>query len=72
MTTAEGVGEDNTKCFKHTYMGDFNLSDRELRKKGINCIGDLLVQKKNYCKFKDWMAPLVARMHDNHNVRSAE
>ena len=34
-------------------MGDSKLSGRELRKKGINRIGDLLVPNKNNCKFED-------------------
>ena len=54
VTTAGGVEEDIIKCFEHTYMGDFKLSGRELRKKGINRIGDLLVPNKNYCEFEDF------------------
>ena len=69
VTTAEGVEEDVIKCFEHTYMGDFKLSGRELRKKGINRIGDLLVPNKNNCKFDDWMAPLIKRMHDEQDAR---
>lgn len=43
VTTAGGIEEDIIKCFKPTYLGDFKLSGRELRKKGINRIGNLLV-----------------------------
>ena len=31
----------------------------ELRKKGINRIGNLLVPNRSYCLFEDWMAPLL-------------
>lgn len=34
VTTAGGIEEDIIKCFEHTYMGDFKLKGRELRKKG--------------------------------------
>ena len=43
VTTAGGIEEDIIKCFEPTFMGDFKLNGRELRKKGINRIGNLLV-----------------------------
>ena len=67
VTTAGGIEEDLMKCFEHTYMGDFKLSGRELRKKGINRIGNLLVPNKNYCIFEDWMSPIIEKMHDEQD-----
>jgi len=67
VTTAGGIEEDLMKCFEHTYMGDFKLPGKELRKKGINRIGNLLVPNKNYCKFEDWMTPLIEKMHDEQD-----
>lgn len=67
VTTAGGIEEDLIKCFQPTYMGDFKLSGRELRKKGINRIGNLLVPNKNYCEFEEWMAPLLNKMHDEQD-----
>ncbi|CAB9498524.1 Deoxyhypusine synthase [Seminavis robusta] len=64
VTTAGGIEEDIIKCFEPTFMGDFKLNGRELRKKGINRIGNLLVPNKNYCDFEDWMSPLIDSMHD--------
>ncbi|KAL7544534.1 hypothetical protein ACHAWF_007915 [Thalassiosira exigua] len=72
VTTAGGIEEDIIKCFEHTYMGDFKLSGKELRKKGINRIGNLLVPNKNYCQFEDWVAPLISRMHDEQDRRWLE
>ncbi|XP_014246839.1 probable deoxyhypusine synthase isoform X2 [Cimex lectularius] len=57
VTTAGGVEEDLIKCLAPTYLGDFNLDGRELRDKGINRIGNLLVPNDNYCKFEDWINP---------------
>lgn len=67
VTTAGGIEEDIMKCFEPTFMGDFKLKGRDLRKKGINRIGNLLVPNKNYCKFEDWVAPLITRMHDEQD-----
>lgn len=44
VTTAGGIEEDIIKCFQPTFMGDFKLNGRELRRKGINRIGNLLVR----------------------------
>ena len=50
VTTAGGIEEDIIKCFQPTFMGDFKLNGRELRKKGINRIGNLLVPNKvSFC-----------------------
>mmetsp|Transcript_9448 Transcript_9448/g.10774 ORF Transcript_9448/g.10774 Transcript_9448/m.10774 type:complete len:440 (+) Transcript_9448:60-1379(+) len=67
ITTAGGIEEDLMKCFQPTYLGDFKLSGRELRKKGINRIGNLLVPNKNYCEFEDWATPLINKMHDEQD-----
>jgi deoxyhypusine synthase len=40
VTTAGGIEEDLMKCFQPTFMGDFKLDGRTLRKKGINRIGE--------------------------------
>jgi len=68
VTTAGGIEEDIIKCFEPTYMGDFKLSGRELRKKGINRIGNLLVPNKNYCDFEDWVSPIITKMHDEQDA----
>ena len=50
------------KCLAPHYMGDFELRGADLRKKGINRIGNLLVPNNNYCKFEDWMRPILDEM----------
>lgn len=62
VTTAGGIEEDFIKCLGHTYLGDFNLDGAELRKKGMNRIGNLVVPNDNYCKFEDWVTPILDRM----------
>lgn len=62
VTTAGGIEEDLIKCLGNTYLGDFNLSGKELRQRGINRIGNLLVPNDNYCKFEDWLIPILDQM----------
>jgi deoxyhypusine synthase len=68
VTTAGAIEEDLIKCFQPTYMGDFRLSGRELRKQGINRIGNLLVPNHNYCEFEDWVSPIINRLHDEQDA----
>lgn len=62
MATAGGIEEDFIKCLADTYLGDFSLKGSELRDQGINRIGNLLVPNDNYCKFEDWVMPLLDEM----------
>ena len=64
VSSAGGVEEDFIKCMAHTYLGDFKLKGSELRKQGINRLGNLLVPNENYCKFEDWLAPILHTMTD--------
>ncbi|KAA8913837.1 hypothetical protein TRICI_003095 [Trichomonascus ciferrii] len=62
VTTAGGVEEDLIKCLGETYMGDFTLRGETLREQGLNRIGNLLVPNDNYCKFEEWVVPLLDQM----------
>ncbi|XP_072560952.1 deoxyhypusine synthase-like [Paramormyrops kingsleyae] len=62
VTTAGGIEEDMIKCLAPTFLGDFSLPGRELRQRGINRIGNLLVPNDNYCKFEDWVMPILDQM----------
>ncbi|CAG8755277.1 12558_t:CDS:2, partial [Acaulospora morrowiae] len=62
VTTAGGVEEDFIKCLGSTYLGDFHLPGAQLRKNGMNRIGNLLVPNDNYCKFEDWVIPILDQM----------
>ncbi|EUD65759.1 deoxyhypusine synthase [Plasmodium inui San Antonio 1] len=72
VTTAGGVEEDIIKCFSKTYLGDFNLNGKKLRKKGWNRIGNLIVPNDNYCKFEDWLQPLLNKMLHEQNRKNEE
>ncbi len=62
MTTAGGIEEDFIKCLAPTFLGDFSLSGKDLKLKGINRIGNLLVPNDNYCKFEEWFMPILDTM----------
>ncbi|XP_023954575.1 probable deoxyhypusine synthase [Bicyclus anynana] len=64
VTTAGGIEEDLIKCLAPTYVGEFNLSGKMLRLRGINRIGNLLVPNDNYCLFEEWVTPLLNEMLD--------
>ncbi|XP_050218337.1 deoxyhypusine synthase-like isoform X1 [Mercurialis annua] len=62
VTTAGGIEEDLIKCLAPTFKGDFSLPGAQLRAKGLNRIGNLLVPNDNYCKFEDWIIPIFDQM----------
>lgn len=70
VTTAGGIEEDLIKCLGPTYStpkGVFNLPGADLRRKGLNRIGNLLVPNDNYCKFEDWVVPILDQMTEEQN-----
>ncbi|CAM4338908.1 unnamed protein product [Leuciscus chuanchicus] len=62
VSTAGGIEEDIIKCLASTYLGEFSLKGKALRQQGINRIGNLLVPNDNYCKFEDWLMPILDQM----------
>ena len=64
VTTTGAVEEDCMKCFADTYVNEFVVDDRELRRTGLNRIGNMTVPNKNYCNFEDWLQPLLSQMHE--------
>ena len=69
VSTAGGVEEDFIKCLAPTYLGDFRLPGRELRMKGINRIGNLLVPNDNYVKFEEWIMPIFDHMLEEQKTQ---
>jgi deoxyhypusine synthase len=64
VTTAGGVEEDIIKCIQPFILGDFEASGAELRAKGINRTGNIFVPNSRYCRFEDWLNPLLDKMAD--------
>lgn len=62
VTTAGGIEEDLIKCLAPTLIGDFRLPGDQLRKRGLNRIGNLIAPNDNYVKFEDWLMPILDTM----------
>ncbi|PQE09826.1 deoxyhypusine synthase protein [Rutstroemia sp. NJR-2017a BBW] len=62
VTTAGGIEEDIIKCLAPTYLGSFSTPGADLRSKGQNRIGNLIVPNNNYCLFEDWVVPILDAM----------
>ena len=62
VTTAGGVEEDLIKCLAPTYLSSFSEVGADLREKGMNRIGNLVVPNSNYCAFEDWVVPVLDKM----------
>lgn len=62
VSSAGGIEEDFIKCLGDTYLGDFSLDGAMLRSRGLNRIGNLLVPNSNYCKFEDWILPILDQL----------
>lgn len=69
VTSAGGVEEDFVKSLAPTLVGEFSLEGADLRNKGWNRIGNLLVPNSNYCLFEDWVQPILDRMLHEQNEK---
>lgn len=67
VTTAGGIEEDYIKCMAPSYLGDFKIKGAELRKKGLNRTGNLIVPNNNYCLFENWLQPILDQMLKEQN-----
>ena len=62
VTTAGGVEEDLIKCIDPFILGSFNAEGSELRKSGINRIGNILVPNDRYVDFEKFFIPLLEKL----------
>lgn len=62
VTTCGGIEEDFIKCLADLYLGEFNADGATLRSKGVNRIGNIFMPNDNYCKFEDWVQPIIEDM----------
>lgn len=69
VTTGGGVEEDIMKCMEHHYLGDFAMPGKDLRMRGLNRIGNLIVPNVNYCALEDWITPVLNEMHDEQESK---
>ncbi len=63
VTTAGGIEEDIIKCLGDFILGDFRAPGAELRKKGINRIGNILVPNSRYVRFEEFFHPILKEIY---------
>ena len=64
VTTAGGVEEDIIKCLGNFILGDFRASGKELRKKGINRIGNIFVPNNRYIEFEKFFQEILKELFE--------
>lgn len=72
VASAGGIEEDIIKCLAPTFMSDFAAIGKDLREKGMNRIGNMVVPNDNYCLFEEWIVPLLDTMleEQEQNVKT--
>ncbi|MCO5604762.1 hypothetical protein L7F22_058932 [Adiantum nelumboides] len=67
VTTAGGIEEDFIKCMAPSFLGDFSLPGADLRVRGLNHIGNLVVPNDNYGYFAKWILPILDQLLVDQN-----
>jgi len=63
VTTAGGIEEDFIKCLGDFKLGKFSDSGELLNQKGVNRTGNILVPNERYCKFEDFLVPILDKIY---------
>jgi len=72
VTTAGGIEEDIIKCLGNFVIGDFRAKGAELRKKGINRIGNIFVANNRYVDFEKFVQPLLEKIYQEQKRTGKE
>lgn len=65
VTTVGGIEEDIMKATGETFnVGDFNTDDVELHERGVNRVGNILVNNESYMNFEDRMLPILNKLYE--------
>lgn len=68
ITTGGAIEHDFIRSFKPYLMGDFGMDDSELRRKGINRIGNILVPTDRYVLLEKKIQPLFKKMYGEGKI----
>jgi len=64
VTTAGGIEEDIIKCLGDFKLGKFSESGELLNKKGVNRAGNIYIPNTLYCKFEEFLVPLLEKIYE--------
>ena len=70
ITTAGAIEEDIMKSLGSFDLGTFQADDKELRKKGINRIGNIYVSSDNYIALENFIQPLLSEIYSRKKTIS--
>jgi len=70
ITTGGAIEHDFMRSFKPYLLGDFGMDDSELRKKGINRIGNILVPSDRYVLLERKIQPLFMKLYEKKKLIS--
>jgi len=65
VTTAGGIEEDIIKTFGDFILGKFSESGELLHKSGVNRTGNIFVPNSRYCKFEEFLTPILEDLYKN-------
>lgn len=65
VTAGGSIDHDLIRSYSNYELGDFNLNDKELHKKGINRIGNILVSNKHYELLERKINPIFKKLCKN-------
>ncbi len=69
ITSVGSVEEDIMKCHKPFILGDFNVSDVDLHRKGINRIGNIFVPNDRYEMLEDILVPFFRAISEKQKEK---
>lgn len=65
VTTVGGLEEDIMKAHGEKFVvGRFESDDTELHEKGINRVGNLMVNNESYMRFEDLVKPMLDKLYE--------
>lgn len=70
ITAGGSIDHDLIRSYTDYYLGDFNLDDRELHKKEINRIGNILVPNKAYEVLEEKIKPIFEMVYSKEKIVS--
>ncbi len=70
ITTGGSLDHDLIRSEKSYLLGDFNLDDKELHKKGINRIGNILVPNDRYEFLEKKIQPIFEKLYSEKKIVS--
>ncbi len=70
ITTGGAIEHDFIKADEPYLLGDFNMDDRELHKKEINRLGNLLIPTDRYVLLEKKMKPIFTRLYEKKKTIS--